>query len=444
MRAQILPLIFLAFGLPLIAKSGDVLAQYESGPARSDGMSELSRELLLGAQPEDADGHSSRVELGSKTKRDEIKVHGELGRGITVDTGDQFSLRLGARVGLRYELSSTFDSESQAHELEHRPSVSNLRLVLGGHALTRSLTYRIQLNLSPLHLRGGQNSPVFDAYMNYQFSEARGLRFGQFFVPFNRLRTISDYALQLGSRSIAVREFSLHRDLGVRLEANQLFGKDSPLTLQLGAFAGDGTQDHVWKKPGALLTSRLELRPFGAFDDSIDGDLSRRKQPALALGAAFAANLNASKDQSNSGALLSEGLRHFLHASTDLIFKWRGFAFQTELIMRRSTVPSGLSGDRSLAEPTRDGYGATAQLSYLFFVPVEVVGRLAAIDAWKDAHPDYLAQVEQTGRELALGVNYYVRGHELKIQSDYSLLTPPGFPLKRANHLARIQIDASF
>src|SRR5690554_5014837 len=376
-------------------------------------------------------------------KKDELKVYAELGRGITVDGGEAVSLNLGARVTLRYELEPRPEPEANTSELAHRLSVPNLRFGLGGHLIRRSLTYRLQLNLSTLIHQGGQGnkeSPLYDAYFNYASRDDLSIRVGQFFVPFNKLRTISDWALQLGARSIAVREFSLHRDLGVRFGADRLFGERSPIALQLGLFGGDGTNDYLWRKPGALVVSRLEIRPFGAFDDELDGDLKRREEPALAIGAAFAANLNASKHQSNSGQRLSEGTRHFLHASADLIFKWRGFAFQSEVILRRATPPTSSAA----AERTRDGYGATAQLSYALPSPLEFVGRIFTIEAFSDADPDFVASVERGGRELGVGVNYYLRGHYLKVQSDYAVTTPRGFAFERASHIARVQLDASF
>ena len=391
-----------------------------------------------------ASAQAEAAPLEEGAQKNELKIHGALGRGGTIDTGEHFSLNLGGRVALRYELEAARDPINEGASIAHRPSVSNLRLGLGGHLLRRTLTYRVQLNLSPLSLRGGKESPIYDAYLSYAPREDLSVRVGQFFVPFNRLRTINDWALQLGARSIAVREFSLDRDLGVRISADRLLGERSPVTMHLGIFGGDGTIDYVWKQPGALLVSRVELRPLGHFDDGVDGDLARRDAPALAIGAAFAANINASKHQSNRGAALIEGTRHFLHASADLIFKWRGFAVQSELILRRSTIPAAGSGQREQAEATRDGYGATAQLSYIFREPIELVARISAIEAWKDADPDFIQSASRAGRELGFGINYYLRGHHLKVQTDYAATAPPGFVFAHAGHIARVQIDASF
>src|SRR5690625_5374677 len=103
-------------------------------------------------------------------KKDELKVHAELGRGITVDSGEAFSLNLGARLTLRYELEPRPDPAANLGELAHRLNVPNLRFGLGGHLIRRSLTYRLHLNLSTLIPQAGETkkeSPLYDAYFNY-------------------------------------------------------------------------------------------------------------------------------------------------------------------------------------------------------------------------------------------------------------------------------------
>lgn len=384
-------------------------------------------------------------DAGRDIKRDgRFQVDGAFGDGAAAGMGGRLTLDIGGRVTLRHESESARDPDRAGQPIAHRTSVSNLRLTLGGQLFERSLIYRVQVSLMPLRVHGARESPVYDAYLNRTFRSGISVRVGQFFVPFNRLRTISDWALQLGARSIAVREFSLNRDLGVRVSAEPFLGARSPLSIHIGVFGGDGTIDDVWRRPGALVVSRFEFRPFGAFDDDIDGDLKRRASPAVALGAAFAANINASKAASNSGAKLGNGSQHFIHASADLIFKWRGFALQSELILRRSTIHSSLSDQNENANGTRDGYGATAQLSYIFPDPIELAARISAIEPWSDADPGFIASAARDGRELGLGISYYLRGHYLKVQSDYAVTTPRGFIFERAGHLARVQIDASF
>src|SRR5690554_1105153 len=74
-------------------------------------------------------------EVQKEQKKDEQKVHAELGRGIKVDSGEAFSLSLGARLTLRYELEPRPEPEANTSELAHRLSVPNLRFGLGGHLI---------------------------------------------------------------------------------------------------------------------------------------------------------------------------------------------------------------------------------------------------------------------------------------------------------------------
>ena len=75
-------------------------------------------------------------------------------------------------------------------------------MYLNGHLLARDLTYQVQLAVADRDYRDGAKSPVYDAYLDYRAHRDLQVRAGQFFVPFDRLRTIREYALHLAADAV--------------------------------------------------------------------------------------------------------------------------------------------------------------------------------------------------------------------------------------------------
>lgn len=90
--------------------------------------------------------------------------------------------------------------------------------------------------------------------------------------------------------------------------------------------------------------------------------------------------------------------------STDIVFQWRGFTFYAEGYARRLKVATG---NFSL-----DDVGYNGQLGY-FVVPkkLELVGRGSQI---------FREGPDNNAWEFAGGINWYIHGHNVKLQSDFS------------------------
>lgn len=376
-----------------------------------------------------------------------VEISGKPGDGLTVRVSDAFSLNIRSRIQLRYQLDVPAPDDVGARSTRQLINIGTARLWLSGHVFRPQLTYMIQLAVAGRDYRDGAVSPVYDAFLDWKAHRDISVKAGQYFVPFDRLRTVREFALQMGDRPRPVTELTLDRDVGVTLYSDKFLHDRSPVAWRLGAFGGGGTNLSLGKDPGALLVGRLELRPLGALDDDSEGDLERRKKPALALGGAFAANFNTNRMRSTTGTTFVGGTTHYYHAAADLVLKARGFALQGEYLRKQASVAEIRSTDEDgmpLVEYTRSGQGWIAQASYVFDPPIEVVGRLSRLYPLAGTDPAFVSELRARGQEVGAGLNYYFNGHKLKLQADWIALMPGDFDFGRAAHVAHLQLDVTF
>jgi len=377
----------------------------------------------------------------------EWTLTGAPGKGFTVSAGDAFSLNLKTRVLVRYQLNVPPEDEAGERKLSQAVSIGSLRLSLSGHVYDPTLTYVVQLALAAREYRDGSASPVYDAYLDWAVHRDFGVRVGQYFVPFDRLRTVSESALQLADRARPVAELALDRDVGVTLYSNSFLGDSSPLAWRLGVFGGGGSNLVQGKEPGALLVGRVELRPLGKIDDDSDGDLERRKKPGLAWGAGLARHWNSDRLRSTAGPTFTGGTSDYLHGALDLVFKWQGLGLQAEHLWKVASRDR-ITSTEELGEPrteyTRSGRGWVLQASYVLGPPLEVVGRLSRMHAASGTDPSFVKEADTRAQEVAAGVSYYFKGHRLKLQGDLISRMSRDFDWDVADHVAHLQLDATF
>jgi phosphate-selective porin OprO/OprP len=370
-----------------------------------------------------------------------VEVSAKAGSGVTFKAGDGFSLNLRGRGQVRYQIHAAPPVDGE-REFDETAIANTVRVWLGGHVLNPRLTYMLQVALGDRDFRDGAVSPIFDAFVDYKTTANISIRAGQFFVPFDRLRTVREFALQLGERPRPVGELTLDRDVGIVVYAEKFL--NTPLTWRLGVWGGNGVNRNKVAKVGQMFTARVELRPLGPIDDDSEGDLERRREPKLAIGAGWASNFNTDRSRSTSGAFLDQDFNYH-HQALDAVFKWRGFALQLELLRRTASRHQFdvIAAGEPVTEFTREGYGWVAQASYVFDPPVEIVGRVSRLYAADVTDPKYITEVEKLGQEYAAGVNYYLNGHQFKIQSGWIGRTGT-VGTKKFDHLFQVQIDFTF
>jgi len=365
------------------------------------------------------------------------------GKGVIVTSADK-RFQIGVRS--RIQLRETFQKSDELTQLESQ--VRTLRLGIAGYALVPELKYLIQFAFGANDFENGNSSPIFDAFVEYTKQRDLNVRVGQFFVPFDRARTIREFALQFVDRQGVVRELTLDRDVGIMLSSQDLFGWNTRLGYHLFVGGGDGRNRVADLKnkygpqtPGVLVVGRLIARPFGAFDEDQEGDITRSPKPHLALGVAGAYNISTNRDHSTYGATYTLGTFNYTHAAADLVFKWHGFSLLTEFLYRKANTEehTGMVGTQTVTERSRSGYGYFAQLGQMVTSKLEVVARAEKLWGTDRA----LKELARTsGRQVGGGLNLYLNGHSFKLQSDYFYVF--GDDIGKGSHVARLQLDASF
>ncbi len=374
-------------------------------------------------------------------------LKGAPGSGVTLDLGKAFSVNVKTRMQLRYSLQVAPADEEGARDLNQRVGVQTARLWVSGHAFRPELTYLTQLAFGARDFRDGTTTPLFDAYLDWKAHRDLNVRAGQYFVPFDRLRTTVESALLLVERARPVNELTLDRDVGITVYSNNFLHDKSPLAWRVGVFGGGGANLTADKKAGALVVGRVELRPLGPVDDQFEGDLAYHKKPGLMVGGGVGANFNTNRSNSTTGSRFVGGTTDYLHLATDLVFKWRGFSLAAEYVWRRASVDRINSTDRdgqTVTEYTRSGQGWVAQIAYDSPMKLGAVARLGRTSALAGTDPKFVEESAKSGQEYAVGVNYFLNGHAFKWQADWLVRTSPSFEARIAEHIPHVQLDATF
>lgn len=366
-----------------------------------------------------------------------LRVTGGFGRGVSIGD-DAFGLTVRGRMQARAAAGLMETGNDDEFEPSAGMLIRRMRLQLTGHAFGQALTYYLQLGFAPLDLDPEAPSVLRDAYGTWRIHRDLQLRFGQMKVPFDRQRVNSSSALQMVDRSIVTSALNLDRDVGVQLLSTDLFGLAERLRYNLGMFAGNG-RNRTLMTPGFLYVGRLELSPFGAFDDAYsEADLERSARPRLVFGVAAAYNRNTDRVRSTIGRVLQVDGVDYAHFVADWAFKWRGLSVAGGYLVRRATTTprTGEVEGAQVRELTQSGHGTFVQLGQLLTPEIELVARYGVIKPLGEYAP------HQTPlRELGGGVNYYVVNHSLKVQLDYFHLLDD-FGVEQ--HQARLQTQIYF
>jgi phosphate-selective porin OprO and OprP len=382
--------------------------------------------------------HSAQNAI-SGTESSPTKVSAEFGKGVNISSGDgKFGLTLRGRFQVRATPTKVFDVDTPEGSSSEF-LVRRARLSLQGHVFNKDWQYTLQFGFAGPDTESDLRVPLRDAYLTSTAVRDLSFRFGQMKVPFDRQRVTSSSALQMVDRSVVVSELSLDRDVGFYLFSDNFLGLDQRLRYQAGIFGGDG-RNRTSDAPGILWVGRLQYQPFGAFDDSIEGDFSRESHPRLALAAGVARNQNSNRSRSTSGSSFEFARFDYSHWEADMIFKWRGFSLTSEAISRRANAPyreATIAGQLQ-REYSRSAWGYFVQPAYMFTNHWEIAAR------WGRTHPIGMTDPNLgKGTEVGPSLSWYLKEHSLKVQTDYFYLTGVDSPEER-RHQLRLQMQLYF
>jgi hypothetical protein len=246
------------------------------------------------------------------------------------------------------------------------------------------------------------------------------VRVGQYKLPFGFQRYLRSTYYDFVDLSETMTAFSLERDVGVMVLGRPLGGRlQYQLSITNGAGAGKLNDNR-----DLAYTARVVAAPWGALPDS-EGDLVGQARPLLSVGAAGYFNLvptdivartndpQANTDVDDNGRIDNVAV---WQGAVELRVHFRGAALQAELFRRLEHPGAGMA-DRTFA-------GEYLQASYF------VVPHFLAVDARVERTDLPLYGATQAQRSASgdhvdgqtAGVSAYLRGHDLKVQADYTHL----------------------
>ncbi|WP_282133887.1 porin [Seonamhaeicola maritimus] len=358
------------------------------------------------------------------------------GKGLINFTAkdSSFSIKFAPRFQMRY-MSSWDHDGNQYGSPDHNFIIRRARLKFDGFAYSPKLRYKLELGLSNRDLSGGnefnRNTPryILDAVLMWHFAKNWELWAGQTKLPGNVERVISSGDLQLVDRSLLNSRFTLDRDIGVQLRHKFYLGDNFLIREKVALSQGEGRNVTEGNEGGLQYTARLELLPFGTFKSKGDytgSDLKREEKPKLSLAFTYNLNENAVRERGFAGDYMirTDGSIYGTDQTTifvDAMYKHNGFSFMGEYAKRAADneIATELDGVTPTGDVVLTGNALNLQAGYLFKNNFEIAGRYTGIDyeAITTALPV---------KQYTLGLNKFVHGHKLKVQSDIVYTTLDG------------------
>lgn len=308
----------------------------------------------------------------------------------------RYSLSLNGFLQARYTLTAPDTGRSR-----NNFDVALAHLAFSGHVFDPKVTYFFQYETTTL---GNSNrSTLLDWWMQYSHSPYLRAQAGRFLLPYSRQFYAHPGHLLFPDLSEADYAFNLHRAIGLHLS-----GKVGRLsyhglaTNSIRALDAGGQQN-----AGAEVAwqGRLEydlLEPYGYLESSP----TPAAAPQLSIGVAAAFN---PVEQASRFQNVLPGDRT-TNVTIDGGFRYQGFSVQAAGYYRRNNL-------EALDEIGHD-WGYYGQIGYYLTEKLEIAGRVSGVDFQFANNPRTAGDV----REYTGGVNYYLYGHHVKLQVDYSFL----------------------
>lgn len=355
------------------------------------------------------------------------------GKGLInfVAKDSSFSIKFSPRFQVR-SMSSWDHNGTNYNSPDHNFIVRRSRLKFDGFAYRKNLRYKIELGLSNRDMAGAnefnRNTPryILDAVIMWGFAKNWEFWAGQTKLPGNVERVVSSGDLQLIDRSLLNSRFNIDRDLGVQLRHKSKLGDHFLMREKLSISQGEGRNVTEGNEGGLQYTARLELLPFGAFKSKGDysqSDLKGEEKPKLMAGFTYNYNQNAVRERGFSGDYMirQDGSIYETDQTTifaDAMFKYNKFSFMGEYAKR--TAANEIATEQDGLTPTGDvvltGNALNLQAGYLFKNNYEIVGRYTSLNFESVTNA-------QPVKEYTFGLNRFIVGHKLKVQSDLSYNT---------------------
>ena len=358
------------------------------------------------------------------------------GKGLLNYTAadNSFSVKFAPRFQTRYYATSY--AKDNYSSLDQSFLIRRARFKFDGWAYSPNIIYKLEFGLSNNDLSGGSSYTkntdrlILDALIRWKFAPGFELWAGQTKLPGNIERVVSSANLQFIDRSIFNSAFTLDRDMGLQLRHTSKWAGAWMTREILAVSQGEGRNIATGNEGGLEYTARVEVLPFGDFakkGDYVMSAIHRETTPKLMLSYTYDFNDRAVKTGGTMGSYMVLASGDLFESSitthfVDAMFKYQGFSFMGEWGMRTADEIFATNGDGSLTGAVIGvGSGWNVCAGQFVAPKVEVAARASSV-----TFDPITALKNKT--EITLGLNKFVSGHNLKVQSDLGYLWSNGSP----------------
>ncbi|HEY3198251.1 MAG TPA: porin [Nitrospirales bacterium] len=377
-------------------------------------------------------------------------------RGLYTQFRDKFRLKIRIRGQFRFTDSAFNKNYNTVGDTKNFPSVSGtgtisglrhaediseldvrrVRLVFEGFAFSPDITYFVQFRNDT---NGSTTQPstsrsttqLYDAYVALGQLSWANLKVGQYRTHFGRQEFVSSALLQFVDRGFVAEAFVPNgidrRDQGITVFSDPAKHR---FNYNMGVFNGVGI--NLTRLGLNSPSNANELMYVGRVTADVlgkpgypEGDLAFSATPQFGVGASYGYNAglqtNTTGIGSNNqvstaiaslgnGRLLNQGVVNLGTSGIEAVFKYKGLSLQAEGFVRNVDT-------RDHSKRIGNATGYYVQGGY-FLVPraIEVVGRYSYMD------PDSM-RTQDTITSAVGGLNWYLSGHEHKLQLDFGVIT---------------------
>jgi phosphate-selective porin len=331
--------------------------------------------------------------------------------GITVQAaGGEASLTLGGLLQVQFEDGDRGDSRFPATG-EDRFYLRRARMNATG-TFAEQFDFRIEFDLAgTLGSTNGLRAQMTDGYVNWNRYAGSQIRAGQFKTPFGFEQLYPDPRLLTIERSLANDRLTLNRQLGAQLWGDLL---DKHVSYAVGVFNGNGVNNSANDNGKLLWAGRLAVTPWkgnlfgGSASWAIGGNYFQSEDTALSLPDFNLDSTPTTPDRDN----LFTGKRRGYGVDSQL--ETGPFSFWVEYLQNHLEPTNA----RPFSRFDSDGWYAQAGF---FLVPK----KLQLVLKHETFDPSRRVSSNDVSTDT-VGLSYYLRGHNLKLQLDYLRTDLPG------------------
>lgn len=285
--------------------------------------------------------------------------------------------------------------------------------------------FKIELELGgSLGEASSIRSSLTDAYVNYNRLDWANLKFGQFKTPFGYEQLYSDPKLYTIERSLPSDRLTPGRQLGAQAGGSVL---DKRLSYAAGLFNGNGANNSGNDNDSFLFAERLSGIPWrgklfqkeSSLELGLDGYLSHDRT----VGGLGDFGFDSTPTTAGNDGIFA-GYRR--GASADTQFHAGPFDLWAEYFWTR------FEPQNQLPATTLEAQGWYLQGAYYIIPKLQAVVKFETLDLARHRDGD-------STDIWTFGLNYYLKGHDVKLQLNYLLYDAPGQPDNRQKILMRFQ-----